>query len=91
MIEIDRLGQKILHAGFAAGFAVSRQHVGRHRDDSRPVPGVESLLNLDRRLETVHLGHVQIHQDQIVMLPFQRAQRLDAIGYDIGAITEFLQ
>ena len=38
--------------------------------------------------ETVHLGHVAIHQDERVWHAFERRDRLKAIARHIGLISE---
>ena len=61
MIEIDRLGEKILHTGLVAGVPVPFQHIGGHGDDSRSSSGRKHLLDFTRGLETIHFRHMQIH------------------------------
>jgi hypothetical protein len=41
-----------------------------------------------RSLESVHLRHLHIHQDNAIGTQFERPKHLETIGRDIGAIPE---
>ena len=40
---------------------------------------------------SVQLGHLTIHQDDIVPLPLQRIDHLEAVGDDIGVESKLVQ
>ena len=49
------------------------------------------LANPPRRLEPVHVGHLDVHQDDVVLLPFQRLEHLDAVMDDIRPIAHLAE
>ena len=57
--------------------------VGRHRDDGQV--GARSLFqgaDPGRGLESVHLGHLAIHEDGVEAFPGHQLQRLEAVAGD---------
>ena len=66
LVDAYRLGEVIVHAGRDAHLAVALHRVGRHRDDARALAGA-ARADRARGLETVHFGHLHVHQDDIVV------------------------
>lgn len=59
---MERLGQKIVHAGLqAAGLVVGKSVCGHRQNRRVAMPGQRA--NLPRRLEAVEIGHLHVHQD----------------------------
>ena len=42
-------------------------------------------------LQPIHLGHLHVHQDDVVVLPFQGLDGLQPVGSQVGAITHLTQ
>ena len=79
LLRIDRLRNVIVHARFEAAVAVPVERVGRQRDD-RHRRKAFAPADGSGRLETVHDGHVHIHQDGIETPVVENAQRLDPVS-----------
>ena len=43
------------------------------------------------RLEAVELGHLDVHQDQVVASPLERGDRLEAVAGDVGRVAHLLE
>ncbi len=76
----DGLGEVIVHPRFEAAFAVSLHRLGRHGDDRQPAPRIV-LANCPRGLEPVHLGHLNVHENQVERL---RPGQPDRLGPIVG-------
>ena len=63
--RIDRLGDEIVHAGLQAHAPVFVEGVGSHRQDRRR-RSPENAANGARCVEPVHLGHLDVHQHEVV-------------------------
>ena len=62
-----RLAEVVVHPRGQAPFSISLHGVGRHGDHGEMAPvGLLGAANLGRGDITVHLGHLNIHQDQVV-------------------------
>ena len=64
-VRVDRLGDVVVHAGVEAALALLHRGVRRHRDD-RELREPRIRADLRRRLVAVHLGHLQVHQHDVV-------------------------
>ena len=72
--QIERLADEILRAGLQRAQLVTR--LGREHDDREVAVGIVRLEAL-HHLESIHAGHLQIEQDQVVGVPaMQRADLL---------------
>ena len=69
VVQLERLGEIIVHSRSEAAFAVASHRVGGKRDDRSARRGGRACrLELAQdagRLETVHLGHLAVHQNEI--------------------------
>ena len=67
-VAIERLHQKIVHAGRKAGVAVLAEGIGGERNDARARQALCGFRGADaaRRLQPVEFGHVHVHQNEIV-------------------------
>ena len=84
----DRLGQVTVHASGQAGLAVALHGVGRHGDD---VDVAARRPDATCRFEAIHLGHLHVHQDEVVR---QRRHSLDGfepVRGNVGAVAHRLQ
>ena len=66
--------------------------MGRHGDD-RNVPADARLPLPDRRAgtEPIHLGHLDVHQHEVVRLALHRFDGLDAVRREVRPIAHLLQ
>ena len=76
--RIDRLGDKIVHARVLAGAPVVVEGIRGHRQNGGAAPFGQHADG-SRGLQAVHVGHLHVHQDQVVRAGLRLGQRLDAI------------
>src|ERR1043166_762436 len=91
IFELHRLGNVIVHPRRYAPRAVAFEGVGRHGNDPRVFCRAFMASNLSRRLVTVHLRHLAIHQHEIVRNASERLDCFAPVADRIRAIAEFLQ
>jgi hypothetical protein len=66
LVAVDRLAEKVVHAGHQAALARVGEGVGRQGHDGHRGRGpVGQRANLARGLDAVDARHVQVHQHQI--------------------------
>ena len=58
----------------------------RGRDSVGP-----ALADAARGVEAVHLGHLDVHQHDVVGLPLERLERLEAVRRDVGAVAQLVE
>ena len=91
LLGADRLRDVVVHAGREARLAILGQRVRRHRDDVRAALLRPALADPARGVEAVELRHLHVHQDDVVRLPLERLDRLEAVRRDVGAVAEPLE
>jgi hypothetical protein len=81
-----------VHGCIEAALAVALHRVRGHRDD-RDVFSRASLplANHRRRLEAVHLGHLDIHQHEVEVLPLQGGDYLVAVARYLDHVPPLLK
>ena len=62
--------------------------IGRERDDPGLTVGGEPAPNLTAGFESIHFGHLQIHQHEMIVSRFQSRQRFESVADGICAIAE---
>ena len=81
---LERLADVLIHACFQAAFAVALYGIGRQGDD-RNVPLERAVfLELANRaggLESIQIGHVAIHQNQVEPAGFSGLDRGDPVAH----------
>jgi len=87
----ERLRHVVVHPGRKARLAILRKRVRGHRDDVRPALGRPALDNPARRVEAVELGHLDVHQHDVVRLQLERLDRLEPVRRHVGAVAEALE
>ena len=87
----DRLRHVVVHPRREARFAILLHRVRRHRDDAGPRLRRPALADPARGVETVQLGHLHVHQHDVVGLSLERLQRLEPVRRDVGAVAELLE
>ena len=79
----DRLGEIAVEAGGQAALAIALHGVGRQRDDRHVAAAFSlALANRPERLEAVHLGHLQVHQDDVEAGCLERGEGRAAVRGD---------
>ena len=91
LVRTDRLGDVVIHPGGEAGLAVLGHRVRRHRDDARASLRRPALADPARSIETVQLGHLHVHEHDVVGLPLERLQCLEAVRRHVGAVAELVE
>ena len=88
---VDRLRQIMVHAGVATGLLVARHGVGGHSEDRQASEIPAERPDLPRRGQPVHLGHGDVHDDQVVGPLAHRVERFAAIADEVDARAAALQ
>src|SRR5581483_2397891 len=91
LLRDDRLAQEVVHARGEARLAVALQGARRHGDDARRAAVAPARARAPGRLDPVHLRHLDVHQDEVVALPLERAQHLVAVHDDVGSVAHALE
>ena len=87
----DRLADVVVHAGGEAQLAVTGHRVGRHGGDPRTGRRRPAGTDPTRRLEPVELGHLDVHQHQVVRARLERRDRLQPVAGHVRAIAQLLE
>ena len=89
---LDRLGDIRIHPGGEAALAVPCHRVGRQRNDGDMCAG-ETLPRpyRPRRLEAVHLGHLNVHQHDFETLRLECGDRLASVLHGDYRVTALLE
>ena len=96
MLQAERLCQMRLHAGGQTSRDVIGIGVGGEGDDRQHRRIEAKRADLAGRLQPVHLGHLDVHEDERVRLvgsggPRDHGQRARAIDRKFGFATEFFE
>ena len=86
LLGADRLADVVVHPGGEARLAVAGHGVGGEPDDPEPAirpPGTDPT----GRLEAVHLGHLDVHQHDVVAARLDGVDRGLAVADDVGLRT----
>ena len=85
LVGADRLRHVVVHPGLEAGFAILEHRVGGHGDDARARSRRASARRSAGGLEPVQLGHLHVHEDDVVGLALEGLDRLQAVLGHVGA------
>ena len=92
LLRPNRLGNVIIHTGFQAAFLVPQHRMSRHGDDGDVFSGLAfDLPNGLCRLQTVHPGHLNIHQDEIKHLLLDRLKSFRAVSRHTHLMPSLLE
>ena len=87
-IRLHRLGQKIVHAGGEASFAIGLAGARCECDDRQVLSAAAFMrANRSRHREAVHLRHMDVQQQQVECAPRGQRDRISTITGDVGAVT----
>src|SRR6266516_6801601 len=89
-VQLDGLGDVVVHSRLEAPLALALEGVGRHRDDRYMPPASLVVPDLTAGFVTVHLGHLAVHQHSVVVAAADQRHRLTAGSRDVRAETEAL-
>ena len=87
----DRLGQVVVHPGRQAHLAVAFHRIGRHRHDPRPGLARPARADPAGRLEPVQLGHLDVHEHDVVDAPLDGGDGLEPVARDVRQVAHPLQ
>jgi len=87
----QRLASVIVHTRDQTLFTITDHDIGGHRNDPCPDPFSCSPADFLDGFVPVHVGHLTIHQNDIVPFPLQRINHLEAVGDDIGVESKLVQ
>ncbi len=91
-VQLDRLGHVVIHAGVQAASCFTLHGVGGQRDDGQAglARGGSRLADTHRggQFVAVHLRHVQVGQQQVVVGAAGGVQGLLAVADDVGLEAE---
>lgn len=88
---MERFGDKVIHASGLAGVAVSDSGVGGYRDDIRLLVGGQCLTDMAGSGEPIHFWHLDIHEDEVIVVFFELVERFLAISGEVGGEAKLLQ
>jgi hypothetical protein len=88
-IRRHRLAQTIVHAGFKARCTAIGNGVGGHRNDGYK-DVTRQLANLPGGFQTIPFRHLDVHQDQAVLMHFGQRDCLLAISSDIDLKADYI-
>ena len=87
VVETRGLADVVVHAGFQAALAVALHGVCRHRDDA-DAGGGGIRADAAGGFVTVELGHLAIHEDDVVGSGFEGFEHFEAVGGDFDGVAE---
>ena len=87
----DRLADVVVHAGGEAQLTVAGHGVRRHGGDPRTGRCRPAGTDPTRRLEPVELGHLDVHEHQVVGLRLERRDRLQPVAGHVRAVAQLLE
>ena len=85
--DLERLGEKLIHARGKAPLAVTWQHIGGEGNDGNPLAGLD-LADFLRCLQPVHHRHLHVHEDGGIFSRRKNLERPLAIGGKLGPVTQ---
>ncbi len=89
---MDRFGRVLVHTGLQAPLSVALQRVSGHRNDRHVMAtGFLRPANRSRRLQAVHLWHLNVHQDHIEVLGLQGSETFQPVVGDDNVVSLFCQ
>jgi len=85
-VDVDGFFDVTVTAGVHGLLPVAFHHVGRDRDDGY-APDVRHLFELCRERVAIHIGHIDVHQDEVGTVGVDDLQGLESVlrFYDIVA------
>jgi hypothetical protein len=89
---VNGLGDVIVHSPIQTALPLLDRRVRRHGDNRRAMVSLLfPLANRCRGFKSVHLRHLHIHENEIVVVLLDRLNRLHPIIRQIRLVTHLLQ
>src|SRR5258708_3451 len=86
--EFDRFADVVVHTCCDTAFAIALDGVGGQSDDPGLTIRGQTVAHLAGGCETIHLGHVYVHENELIGPGDQCIDSLDTIAGRVGAISE---
>ena len=90
-LDADGLAEVAVHAGLEAILAIGIHRVGGHGDDPGTPGAGEGFADAARGLEAVQFGHLDVHEDDVVLLAFEGLEDLGAVLDDVGTVPHLAE
>jgi hypothetical protein len=90
-LELHWLTDVVVHARSQAALAIATQSIRRHSDDARLTFLGQPFADLASRVEPVHLGHQDVHQDQVIGQLRGGIHCLEAVRHNIRSLRQAFQ
>src|SRR5207302_5621578 len=91
-LRADRFTEVRIHAAIEAPLPVTFHGIAGHGNDRNVMASdFFALTNDSRRLETIHLRHLDIHENDVESLSMERLQRLRTIVSDLHSVPAHLE
>ena len=91
LLGADGFAEVIIHAGGEATLLIFLHRVGGHGDDVGSPGSRPACADAAGRFKAIHLGHLQVHKDEVVLLSLDGLHGFPTIGRQVGLIAELLQ
>ena len=92
LLKLDRLGHVAVEAGLQATLAVAAHGVGGERHQRQVLARLPLALPDDgRHLETVHLGHLDVHQRHVIAARGERIEGGAAVADDGDGVAHLVE
>src|SRR2546426_512630 len=86
VVRLERLRKVTAHPALEATLALPAERVGRQGDD-RKRPALRQDTDLLGRLEPVHLGHLDVHEDDVVALSGDGVHGFPTVAHDVHLVS----
>ena len=90
-VGADRFRDVVVHPGCEARLAILGHDVRRHGHKAGPLRLRPPLTDPAGGVQPVQLGHLHVHQDDVVTRALERRERLVAVPRDVGGEPEPLE
>src|SRR2546421_512405 len=89
-VQLDGLGDVVVHPRGETLLPLPGEYVRRHRDDGHPPPAPLVMPNLPACLVPIHIRHLAIHEHCVVAPPPQHLHGLRPGRSHVTAVTQTL-
>ena len=84
ILQSDRLGDHVVHAGLQAPLAIFPGGIGRQRDNRQAWAGPFAKPDLGGSFVAIHFRHLAVHENQVIRRHLQHLQCLAPVAGGIG-------
>ncbi len=92
-LHLDRFRQIVVHAGRQAALTVSHHRVRRQRRHLHPrvEDSAGGIPQEPGGLKAIHLGHLTVHEDQVIGTLTECGEGFDAIARHVRPVPDFFE